>query len=169
MSNYQNNQTQNNQQLREILWNLTTMTVYAAPIDGSKRKPSFKLDYRKNRVRIVVRTGVENDKDYGRMTVDVPPPVFQDVIQLVEKSAAFKITPENPEFKAVIEIYRPDFNNKGSGNRVRAGEIIIGKDKAGMVYISLHMNNRPCPKFEWGSPNDWVRYRHSSGEYFKPN
>ena len=165
MSNYQ----QNNQQIREVIWNLSTMAVYAQPLEGSKRKPSFKLDYRKNRVRLVVRTGVENDKDYGRMVIDLPPPAFQALILLVEKVANIRLTEDVPEYKEFIEVYRPDFMNKGSGKQIKAGEVIIGKDKAGMVFISVHMHGRPCPKFEWGSPNNWIRYKHATGEAFKPS
>lgn len=107
-----------------------------------------------NNPRITVYTGVEGDKDNGRISGNMDTPAFYSFLNLFSQVIDFKPTEEARDIKFKIENKRPNFQ-KGGGRpqgTVTESELWVGKTSKGVVWLSVTGYNRPKIQFPFGNP-----------------
>ena len=142
----------------------------SAPTPGHQgKRASLIWGLYSNNPRLTVYTGDPNDQDaskgYGKITANLDAPVFFAFLQLLEMA----VDPATPnDWKAKIENKNFIFpGGKRSEAPVVVSELFVGKDKDGVVWISIVDRNkdRPRIKFVIGG-NDFHRFLHSDGTPF---
>jgi hypothetical protein len=122
-------------------------------IGQSKRDPSLMINVKRDgksgpwMVNFECRTGVENDKDFGKIpfVIDIPTAfMFLDLVQQYAK-------PGEADFTK-IEILNRRFmrnQNQMSKEPMLDGAIVVGRNGAGQVYVGVKSwdNDRPNCKF----------------------
>lgn len=143
----------------------------SAPTPGvDKARANLIWGLEANNPRITVYTGDPQDagadKGYGKIVAKLDLPVFFMVMELLHRAVDFKATSETSEFKDKVE-------NKGytwfSGKKSERPEVLnaiwIGKDKEGVIWISVTARNRPIIKFPF-APSDFHYFVHGDGTPF---
>jgi uncharacterized membrane protein YgcG len=118
-----------------------------------------------NNPRVTVWTGVDGDKDNGKITGAFDTLGFYQFLEGLKMAIAFVPTEGAKEFRQKVELMRPNF--KPGGGRpdgvVKASEVWYGKDAEGVVWLSLCAYQRPMIKFVL-IPNEYHQFRHATGE-----
>ena len=118
-----------------------------------------------NNPRVTVWTGVDGDKDNGKITGAFDTFGFYQFLEGLRMAIAFQPTEGAKEFRNKVELMRPNF--KPGGGRpdgvIKASEVWYGKDAEGVVWLSLCAYQRPMIKFIL-VPNEYHQFRHSTGE-----
>jgi hypothetical protein len=118
-----------------------------------------------NNPRVTVWTGVDGDKDNGKITGAFDTLGFYQFLEGLKVAIAFRPTEGAKEFRNKVELMRPNF--KPGGGRpegvVKASEVWYGKDAEGVVWLSLCAYQRPMIKFPL-LPNEYHRFCHATGE-----
>ena len=143
--------------------NKLTLSAPSPVSGGSTAKLAWGLH--NNNPRITVYTGDPSEKDndkanYGRIQAHVDLPVlyaFFDVLENMTKSTTelnTKIKLENKNFTF--------FGGKRSDYPVVQSELWCGKDKEGIVWMSITAKDRPTVKFSF-IPSDFHNYYLGDG------
>jgi len=122
-------------------------------IGQSKRDPSLMFNVKRDgksgpwMVNVECRTGVENDKDFGKIAFLIDMPTAFSILGLVQKYAQ----PGEQDFTK-IEILNRRFmrnQNQMSKEPMLDGAIVVGRNGSGQVYIGIKSwdNDRPNCKF----------------------
>lgn len=139
------------------------LRLYAKNDQG--RNASLSWNLFSNNPRVTVWTGVDGDKDNGKITGAFDTLGFYQFLEGLKMAIAFRPTEGAKEFRNKVELMRPNF--KPGGGRpdgvVKASEVWYGKDQDGVVWISLCAYNRPMIKFTL-VPNEYHRFTHATGE-----
>lgn len=118
-----------------------------------------------NNPRVTVWTGVDGDKDNGKITGAFDTLGFFQLLEGLKMAIAFVPTEGAKEFRNKVELMRPNF--KPGGGRpdgvIKASEVWYGKDADGVVWLSLCAYQRPMLKFTL-LPNEYHQFRHATGE-----
>lgn len=129
------------------------------------RNASLSWNLFSNNPRVTVWTGVDGDKDNGKITGAFDTLGFYQFLEGLKMAIAFRPTEGAKEFRNKVELMRPNF--KPGGGRpdgvVKASELWYGKDQDGVVWLSLCAYNRPMIKFTL-VPNEYHRFTHATGE-----
>lgn len=123
------------------------LRMYADPVNGGKRKPSLSVSMYENNPRLVVKTNMDNDKDYGKITAAMDMPIFFSFLDVLESV----INGPNDSQQRIVNKKRKFIN--GESKILDDTYTIVGKDKDGVVWISVlaYDKERPRIKFEFGS------------------
>ena len=121
-------------------------------VNGSNRAPTLGFGINKNNPEIVVRTNVEGDKDYGRITAKLSTADFFAIFAALEDAI-----PGPANTKQTITLAASRFmNGKPSDSPMVDSKVIIGKDKDGILFIAVTSweKDRPIIKFPFRPSND---------------
>lgn len=122
-----------------------------------------------NNPRITVYTNVESDRDvnYGKISANMDAISFFGFMNLLRMAIEFVPgTDGQPEFKRSIENKNFIFpGGKRSDKPVVQSELFVGKDKEGMVWMSVTAKDRPRIKFDF-QLSDFHALKHGTGEYY---
>lgn len=116
------------------------------PINGSKRPPSLQVNIKRNITVIDVRTGVENDKDYGKISLPIPTPDFFAIMEQI-----LKFSEPGEAEHVTCEIHAQRFiraQNARSKEPMLEGSVTVGRSSKG-VFIGVKSwdNERPACRF----------------------
>lgn len=135
----------------------------SAPVPGVQGKwASLIWGLFSNNPRITVYTNDPNDtKDYGKISANLDAPVFFTFMQMLMQAI------DAPgEFKTKIENKNYTFpGGKRSELPSVLSELHTGKDKDGVVYMSVTARDRPRIKFTF-HPSDFHNLIHGDGRAF---
>ena len=120
-----------------------------------------------NNPRITVYTNDPSDtgesKGYGKIDAKLDMPIFfafmQMLTNVIEHDGEIKQKIENKNFTF--------FGGKRSDKPVVVSELWVGKDKDGILWMSVTAVNRPRIKFNF-VPNDFHNFFHGDGTPFTP-
>ena len=146
--------------------NKLNMVTKCPTAEGKLSKLSWQIH--KNNPRLTVYTGDPADEsartNNGRIQAELDMPHLFAMFGIIRKAAA-----EQPGFKECIECWNFIFpGGQRSKEPVNTCKIWIGKDKEGVVYISLvdaiH-KDRPVIKFDFlpGAGGNWIRFNRGDG------
>lgn len=118
-----------------------------------------------NNPRVIVYTNDPQERDdkshYGRITANLDAPAFFSFLQLFERVIQAK-----EEIKFKIENYGHQWeNDQKSEERSLLSELWLGKDREGIVWLSVVAANRPKIKFPFTFP-DYHSLYHGDGTVF---
>lgn len=128
--------------------------------DPNNKRPTLCFSMRKNLPQIDVKTGVQNDAEYGRISAKFP--------SIDDFEAAMKMFehiidgPNNT--KEAVQISARKFIQGKMSDPMPDANFIAGKDENGVVWIGVTswQKDRPIVKFLF-APDDMMRYKHGDG------
>lgn len=138
------------------------ITLYT-PVQGQPGKKSRLIwGMYQNNPRVIVYTNSEanntKENDYGKITAALDAPVFYGVLEtlmfLTEQPNDTKRKVENKNFTW--------FGGRRSETPVVVSEIWMGKDKEGMMWISVTASGRPKIKFDFAF-SEYHEFYHADG------
>lgn len=119
------------------------LRLSAAPVQGGTRPPSLAFSVVGNQPRIDVYTNVPNDKQNGNIRAAMDMFTFWAMIEalkvVIEGAPGEKLTIPNKN-----HVW---FDGKRSDEPKLISNTIVGKDKEGVVFISVIAKDRPYIKF----------------------
>lgn len=121
-----------------------------------------------NNPRVTVYTGIDGDKDNGRISGNMDTPAFYVFLDTLAKVIDFVPTEENKDIKYKIENKRPNFQ-KGGGRpngTVTESELWFGKSASGVIWMSVTGYQRPKVQFKFGEGIEYHSFFHGNGEPF---
>jgi len=137
------------------------LKIIGEPQNGSKRRPTLGWSIVKNHPRIDVWTNIDGDKNNGNIRAAMDSPTFFVLLtflkQAIEAEPGFKQAVENMGYTW--------FQNKRSEETKVLSTTHIGKDKNGIVYISVVAHDRPKIKFDFRS-GIYHKLRNADGSDF---
>jgi uncharacterized membrane protein YgcG len=121
------------------------LRLVADPINGARRGPNMGFVVVKNNPHIEVRTNIENDKDYGRIIAKLDSPTFYAIIEAINEAPTW---PNDKKVMWSINAHR-FVNRQRSKDPMLDAKVLVGKDKEGVVYMSVLSwdKERPLIKF----------------------
>lgn len=119
---------------------------------GATKEAGLKIGVIKNNPRIDVFTGVPNDKDSGVIRAPMDAVTMASFLAMLEKV----IDGPNDTASKIINFTGPP------NNKVVISTTMFGKDKKGVVWLSLTAENRPLIKFKL-LPNDYHHFKNRDG------
>jgi len=112
-----------------------------------------------NNPRLVVYTNDPNDtKDYGKISANLDMPVFYTLLAMLDKVI-------NTEGEIKYKLENKNFifpGGKRSEKPVVTSEIWFGKDKDGLIWISVTARDRPKIKFVF-THSDYHHFQNADG------
>lgn len=116
------------------------------PVNGAKRPPTLGFSVNKNQPQIDVRTNVEGDKDYGRISAKLDTPTFFAILAAVQQMAEPGTAPGT---KQMFKNKATRFLNGRRSDPMLDTTVIIGRDNDGVVFIGVTSweKERPIIKF----------------------
>lgn len=116
------------------------------PVNGAKRKPTLGFSFHKNQPQIDVRTNVDGDKDYGRISAKLDTPTFFAIVPAIENMCD-PATPNNT--KIVVKNLAVRFVNGQRTDPKLDTQLLVGKDAEGLIYMAVTSweRERPIIKF----------------------
>ena len=140
--------------------------------NGEGKKATLSVGLFANMPRMTVYTNIaaDADRDYGKMSANLSPISWRAIMLLLERAIAFKITPEEPEWKNKVDCFGTGWtrDRKPMPNPILLSHVWVGKDKNGIVWIAVQApeeKNRPRLKFSI-LPDEWHAFQHKTGEGF---
>lgn len=118
-------------------------------LSSTQGKAKLRFGIWRNLPRVTVYTNDDNDKqnNYGMITAGLDPTVYST---LTQKLSEIVSAPNGTKFK--VENYTSSKDNEtGKWKQEHVNDILIGKDDAGVVWISVIARDRPKFKFEFGN------------------
>lgn len=122
-------------------------------IGQSKRDPSLMFNVKRDgktgpwMANIECRTGVENDKDFGKIAFVVDVPTVFTILALIQQYAE----PGEADFTKVEVLNRRFIRNQNQMSKepMLDGSIVVGRNQSGQVFIGVKSwdNDRPNCKF----------------------
>ena len=141
------------------------LRIVGDPVNGAKRPPTLGFSVNKNQPQIDVRTNVEGDKDYGRISAKLDTPtlflLLADLEQVAAGPADVKKTLAASNFRFI--------NGKRSDAPMLDSKVVYGKDKEGVVFIGVMSweQGRPIIKFPF-RPTNLYSLSNSDGSAASP-
>ncbi len=129
-------------------------------VNAEAKRPTLSFSVRKDGLpQINVRTGVPNDKDYGRITAKLPLFEFYAILAMIEGAVK---APNG--YKDQVRISAVKFIQGKRSDPMPESFIHIGKDDNGVVWIGVTSweKERPVIKFPF-VPDDLIRFHHGDG------
>lgn len=133
--------------------------------DPNNKRPNLTFKMRNNLPQIVVKTGVGNDKDHGRISASFPTiDDFEAVLIVLEEIIQ---GPNN--VKEAVQIHAKKFIQGKMSDPMPDTNVLMGKDENGVVWIGVTSweKERPVIKFPF-VPDDLMRYKHGDGRAWEP-
>lgn len=119
--------------------------MYAEPVAGSQRRPNLRMKVIGNVPRMVVKTNVQDDKNNGRIDMNLDTATFSVMLYQLDQLASGK-TDRVPDLQ-----YNDDFvAGKKMDKQLTLGTIKMGKASDGRIYIGIHAHDRPKVQFFFG-------------------
>lgn len=137
------------------------LTMYAPNSAGKSARLSWGLV--DNNPRITVHTNDPNDSsnDYGRISAHLDAPTLFAIFELLRKVIH---NPGKCRFK--VDCLKYTFpNGKRSEKPSVTASVVVGKDDAGVVWISLSAYQRPQIQFRFSNP-DFHHFINEDGSRF---
>lgn len=159
MSDYNENNSQAPKRIPGALDD-SKLRLSAEAVNGSRRKPNLRVNLWENNPRIEVRTGVENDKNYGLISAALDLPVFFQVLDLIreacEQTQKWHVKITNQKFKFI--------RGQRSEEPLDDTYIVIGRTEQGVIYISIlaYDKDRPRIKFDF-LPSNFHKFTNADG------
>lgn len=127
------------------------LKLYADQQTGGKGRPSLSLYYTSNNPRIDVYSNIPTDKDNGRIQAKISALVVSTMFTILEDLVKPE-TPVNTAYSFGNLEYTFDNNRQRSDEPKLKSKLIMGKDDAGRIYLSVLSwdNDRPKIKFMFG-------------------
>lgn len=122
---------------------------------GATRESGLRISVLKNNPRFDVFTHVPNDKDNGVIRAPMDGTTF---FAILEKLKEMVKGPNDVAVKVVNLTGPPN-------NKVVMSTTMFGKDKKGVMWMSVTADDRPQIKFKL-LPSDYHHFRHKDGEVF---
>lgn len=154
--NRNNNQPNPNAKPPNAL-NEFSLKLTGEPLNNSKKSPSLMLNLKRDgksgpwMVNCETRTGVDDDKDYGKITFMIDMPTAFIILKLINKHADEAEAGKEGDFDKVEILNRRFMRNQNSWSKepMLEGSITVGHTNAGVVYVGVKSwdTNRPIPKF----------------------
>lgn len=122
------------------------LRLSADPAPGSNRRPTLGISVHKNQPQIDVRTNVEGDIEYGRISAKLDGFTFTTFLAKLEEI----IRPETPaDTKFIIKCFAGKFIQGQRSEPKLDTQVVIGKDRENMLYIAVTswQKERPIIKF----------------------
>lgn len=134
-----------------------------SPVQGQPGKKSrLSWGVYQNNPRVIVYTNCENnvskENDYGKITAALDAPVFFGVLELLESLGD---KPNDTKFKIENKNYTW-FGRQRSETPVVVSELWVGKDKEGVLWISITATGRPKIVFYFEF-SDYHYFLHGDG------
>lgn len=133
---------QNQQQRPKNVLDDPKFKLNAPALPNGQDRPSLQPGYAKNNPYLMVRTGVPNDKDHGRIRAGLDTVAFYRVLEMIEEACA---APDGTNFYMENK-NKPFINGARSKDLLVETKIIVGKDKEGRVFISVLSYDTARPK-----------------------
>lgn len=135
-------------------------TLTAEPVNGSRRPPNLKFLVNRNQPVIEVRTNVDNDKNYGRISANMEPAAFFAAMHVLGEIAEGP----NDNHMTFENLVTRWVDRKPTDPKLDT-KLTIGKDAEGIVFIAVLSweQGRPMIKFPFGF-SDKTRVVSKSGE-----
>lgn len=127
-------------------FDVKTNWLRAKPPEGAKSAPTMRFRTIGNQPRIVVKTQVPNDKDYGTISFNTDSPTFFSILKTILDVADGKLT----------DTYTFEYKTLWMGKQkldapATISEFIVGRDeKHGRVYVAVTARQRPRIQFFFG-------------------
>ena len=118
-------------------------------LQSTQGKAKLRFGIWRNLPRITVYTNDDNDKqnNYGMITAGLDPSVYSTITQKLNDIVG---APNGTKFK--VENYTSSKDNDtGKWKQEHVNDILMGKDDAGVIWISVIATDRPKFKFEFGN------------------
>lgn len=154
--NRNNNQPNPNAKPPNAL-NEFSLKLTGEALNGSKKTPSLMLNVKRDgksgpwMVNCETRTGVDDDKDYGKIPFMMDLPTAFIILKLINKHADEAEAGKEGDFDKVEILNRRFMRNQNSWSKepMLEGSVTVGHTNAGVVYIGIKSwdTNRPIPKF----------------------
>lgn len=140
--------------------------LYAEPVEPGAKRPSFRFRVRANVPNLIVKTGIQNDKNFGQIEFRTDLPTFATILHCLETLI------QNPEQGDYNFTYEDDFlAGKKLDNKIVITTCRIGRDReSGRVYLSLLSSDRSRPKiqFFFGPAAKFHNLKNGDGSEMSP-
>lgn len=128
------------------------------------KQPRLSVYYHKNKMVMEVRTNVPSDMDgreRGVIRVEMDSPTFFCFLKMLADTIAAPPA-QRPE---AIKILRPDFQKNNGGEPVMEGQVVVGKNPEGVVFMSLLSANKDRPRIMFPfHPGKFVQFIGNDGQ-----
>lgn len=119
----------------------------APPQPTATKQPRLSVYFHKNKVFMDARTNVPadmNTQERGIIRCEMDPPIFFTFLAAFERV----IVSKEPVAER-IKILRPDYRKQNGGNPVLDTTVLFGRDKDGVVFLSLLSWNKERPMIKF--------------------
>lgn len=136
------------------------LRLIGKPVGGAGRAPTLSMVVVKNQPHIVVRTNVENDKNYGKIEAKLDTLTFFALIEEIERIAAGP----NGTRTAISNMGHPFTNGQRSKEAKLDTRITVGKTGEGVVWIAVTSweQGRPVIQFSF-TPSQYHNWANADG------
>ena len=111
-----------------------------------------------NKVRLTVWSGIDGDVDNGKIALVLDPEQWYQVMSLLEYTIQNR---RDDAYVNMVEIKAIGREGYKAGPKP-TGDIYIGRDKEGVIFISMVIFNRPKIKFNF-EDGYWYQYKKKDG------
>jgi hypothetical protein len=140
--------------------------LFAAPVSGGSKRPSFRFQVIGNVPRMVVKTGVEGDMNHGKIDFRCDLPTFGAMVHYVRQLLDGKDVPAERIFT-----YEDDFvAGKKLDKPMVLAKLMVGREaESGRIYIAIISTqpNRPRIRFFFG-PAKYHNITNADGSTISP-
>jgi hypothetical protein len=140
--------------------------LYAEPVEPGAKRPSFRFRVRGNVPNLIVKTGIQNDKNFGTIEFRTDLPNFATILHCLETLIT------NPEQGDYNFTYEDDYvAGKKLDNKMVLCTCRIGRDRESQrIYLSLLSSDRSRPKiqFFFGPAARFHNLTHGDGSPLAP-
>lgn len=144
------NQMQNRAPIPLTQHDVFTNWMYADPVNGAQKRPSFRMKVLGNVPRFIVKTNVPDDKNHGKIEFNTDIETFAAITTLLADLGEGKLE-GSYSFEYNDHIFT---NGQRSDKPVTKATIRLGKDaESGRIYIAVLGYQRPMIRFFFG-PSD---------------
>ena len=147
---------------------LDKLALYTKPASPEDKTAKLIWSVVFNNPRITVYTNkkeaMNKDNDWGRIIARLDIMVAFSIIEAL-KAIGDK---ENGERVVIKNMNYPIVNNTRSDTAMHVNDIIVGKDKEGIVWLSVIQEGKPNIKFNIGL-SDYHEFYHGDGSAYTPS
>jgi uncharacterized membrane protein YgcG len=140
--------------------------IYAAPVQGSTKRPSIRFNVRGNVPTIVVKTGVDGDENHGKIDFRMDLATFAAAMHYTKQLV--NNVPDIPQKR--VFIYQDDFlAGKKMDKVIALSKWEIGRGSDGRVYMAVlsTKSSRPRIPFYFG-PSKYHSIQNGDGSEITP-
>lgn len=136
------------------------LRLTAKPVAPGSRAPNFGIVVVKNQPHLVVRTNVENDKNYGKIEAKLDTPTYFALIEALSQI----IDGPNGARKVISNMGHPFANGQRSKEPKLDTKVLVGKSAEGVVWIAVTSweQSRPVIQFSF-APTQYHQWAHGDG------